>query len=156
MKFGPSDNADRPSAFQMAAMVDVVFILLAFFVMASQFRLPERDFSMGYSRSGPPAEGAAPEDFPSHIPVRLRSCPAGVAITIGQARLGDNDFDGIRAKLAEINMPELGVRILGESRLRVGHIFDAVDAVLASPMKNVSWAAIEPPAAPGRPGDPNR
>jgi biopolymer transport protein ExbD len=131
--------ARRESAvFQMTAMVDVVFILLAFFVMASEFRLPERDVTMGHGEARPLAEGAAAEDFPSSIPVRLRRGAAGVRITIARARLADNDFDAIRAKLTEINMPAITVRIQAEADLAVGQVARAIDAVLASPMKKLS------------------
>ena len=153
MNFGVRSEADGAQGVQMTAMVDVVFILLAFFVMASQFRLPERDFSMDCGRSGQAAEGAAAGDFPSYIPVRLRRSGAGVAITVGQARLRDDDFGGIRAKLTEINMPDIDVRIFGEEELSVGQLFVAIDAVLASPMKKVSWSALDVGRAAEGPGE---
>jgi biopolymer transport protein ExbD len=142
MNLTAKERDDRSPTFQMTAMVDMVFILLAFFVLASEFRRPERDFSMDYGPAGTPARGPAAEDLPSHIPVRLQASGSGVAISIGQARLRDNDFDGIRAKLTEINMPEIGVRILAEESLSVGQLAEALDAVLASPMRKVSYSAV--------------
>jgi biopolymer transport protein ExbD len=125
---------------EMTAMVDVVFILLSFFVLASQFRLHELDFPMGYRRVAL-AAGAAAEDFPKAVPVILRPAPGGVAITVGRAVLATDGFDQLRAKLTEINMPEIPVTLLADASLSVDQVARALDAVLASPMKKVSVAA---------------
>jgi len=139
MKFHLPDSVDdQPAGLQMAPMVDVVFQLLAFFVLASQFRLPERDFAMGYAEATAVGKGAVAADFPSHIPVRLSKSAGGVSIMIGQAHLADNDFAAIRAKLTQINLPDVSVRILAHGDLSVDCVAQALDAVLASPMKKVS------------------
>jgi len=149
VRFGLPQTDEGEDLLKMPAMVDMVFILLAFFVMATQFALPERDFAMGYRKPGL-AEGAVREDFPSTIPIRLTRAGTGVAITIGQARLPDDDFDAIRAKLAEINMPAIGVVILAEPSLSVDQVARALDAALASPMKRVSVGRLAAqPAPPG-------
>ena len=144
------DGETAEEMLRAPAMVDVVFILLSFFVMATQFALPERDFAMGHRRPGA-AAGAVREDFPSVIPVRLRRSGAGVAITVGQARLADNDFDALRAKLTEINMPGIGVAFVADPDLSVGQVARALDAALASPMKQVSVARPAPAGAAGGP-----
>ena len=71
--------------FQMAAMVDIVFILLALFVMATRFHQPEHDLDMGYSKAAVGGQSGV-EDLPSTIPIQLRQIPGGVAIRLGQAR----------------------------------------------------------------------
>ena len=143
MNFHAKKDADREPIFQMTAMVDVVFMLLAFFVLASEFRQPERDFTTGYGEARPPVAGVSVGDFPSRIPVRLRKGETGVKISIAQASLRDNDFDGIRAKLSEINMPAIGVHVLAEAELTVEQVAQALDAVLASPMKKVSISELK-------------
>jgi biopolymer transport protein ExbD len=125
------------SLLQIAPMVDTVFSLLAFFVLATQVRIPERDFHLGY-REMTLARGAVAEDFPSAVIVQLRQTADGVAITIGQARLPNDQFDGIRAKLAEINMPDLDVVLMADPDLTIDQVARAMDAALASPMKRVS------------------
>lgn len=145
MNFRPRKDVAQEEAFQMTAMVDVVFILLAFFVLASEFRSVERDFAMGYEQSGPRTEGLAPGDLPPHIPVYLRRTDKGVGIRIAQAVLRDDDFDAIRAKLTEINVPSIGVRILADPQLTVEQVARAIDAVLGSPMKQVSVSEDSPP-----------
>lgn len=147
MRFTPEQPDDAGDLLKAPAMVDVVFILLAFFVMATQFLLPERDFAMGHREAGF-GGGAVREDFPSIIQVRLKGTPAGVAITVGQARLPHDDYGAIREKLAEINMPAIGVLILADPSLRIDDVARALDAALASPMKKVSVAKLAVQAAP--------
>ena len=132
------ENTEESLAFQMIAMVDVVFILLAFFVLSSTFDRPERDFAMRHSKAQALGEGSIAEDFPTYIPVRIRPSGEGVSIAIGQARLGDDDYAAITAKLAEINMPQLMVRIEADPNLTVEQVAKAMDAVLVSPMKKLS------------------
>ena len=139
MTFAPQEKHEYE--FQMTSFVDVIFVLLSFFVMGTTFVAGERDFQLGYreSRLGPgPGPGARAEDFPEQVRVELRRSPGGVAIRVGRAALADNDFDGLRAKLAEINMPALAVLVLAEDDLSVDQVARAMDAALASPMKKIS------------------
>jgi biopolymer transport protein ExbD len=139
---------DNPDVLlQIAPMIDTVFTLLAFFVMGTQVRIPERDFAMGY-RQMTLARGATTEDFPAAVAVQLRGTPEGVAITVGQARLPNDQFDAIRAKLAEINMPDLDVVIMADPALTVDQVARAMDAALASPMKRVSVSRLGGPPGP--------
>ena len=153
MKFGPQDADTSVIQLQIVPMIDIVFTLLAFLVMATQIRLPERDFAMGY-RQMTLARGATAQDFPAAVIVQLRGTAEGVAITVGQARLPNDQFDAIRAKLAEINMPDLDVVIMADPALTVDRVARAMDSALASPMKRVSVSRLttaQAPAAPQRP-----
>ncbi len=133
--------------FQMVSFVDVIFVLLSFFVLGSSFKMPEKDFGLGYSQ---PAfsSGAKAGDFPTNVLVELRRSGAGAAIQIGRAKLPDNDFGAIRAKLSEINMPQMNVLLAAEGDLSVDVLARAMDAALASPMKKVSITTLERSAAP--------
>ncbi|MBE3098436.1 MAG: biopolymer transporter ExbD [Planctomycetes bacterium] len=156
MRFQRNLDDDGGAQLPIAPMVDTVFSLLAFFVLGTQVALPERDFAMGY-REVALARGAEAQDFPAAILVQLRATPEGVAITIGQARMPNDHFDGIRAKLAEINMPGLDVIIQADPALTVDQVARALDAALASPMKKISVSRLTVAAAPrkpdSRPGD---
>jgi biopolymer transport protein ExbD len=147
MKFGPHEDDTTVIQLQIVPMIDIVFTLLAFLVMATEIRAPERDFAMGY-RQMQLARGAAAGDFPAAVVVQLRATAEGVAITIGQARLPNDQFDAIRAKLAEINMPGLDVVIVADPALTVDHVARAMDAALASPMKRVSVSRLGGPPGP--------
>ena len=151
MRFQATPPEAAEGLLKAPAMVDVVFILLSFFIMATQFHLLERDFAMGHRQAGA-VGGAVRADFPPVVPVRLEQAAAGgVAITVGQARLPDNDFEALRAKLTQINMPAITVLILADPLLTIGQVARALDSALASPMNRVSVAklALQAPAAGG-------
>lgn len=135
MTFAPQEKNEYE--FQMTSFVDVIFVLLSFFVLGTTFVAAERDFELGY-REGMLGPGARAEDFPEQVRVELRRAGGGVGIRVGRAALADNDFAGLRAKLTEINMPALGVLVLAEDDLSVDQVARAMDAALASPMKKIS------------------
>jgi biopolymer transport protein ExbD len=130
-------TAEEVDPFQLPAMVDMVFILLAFFILATQTRILENDFSMGYQPDSS-ADGAAAGDLPENIPIEMESAPGGVAIRIGQAQLPLNDFAAIGERLSQINLPRVPVVLLADPALTVEQVSRALDAVLGSPMNNVS------------------
>ncbi|MCX5685244.1 MAG: biopolymer transporter ExbD [Planctomycetota bacterium] len=144
MKFGRHEDDTSVIQLQIVPMIDIVFTLLAFLVMGTEVRRPERDFAMGY-RQMTLARGATAQDFPAAVIVQLRGTTEGVGITIGQARLPNDQFDAIRAKLAEINLPSLDVVIMADPSLTVEHVARAMDAALASPMKKVSVSRLGGP-----------
>ncbi len=141
MNFNPLSQPEEGDWFQLAPMVDIVFTLLSFFIMATQLKLDEVDLGMGY-RHQAAGLAQASVDLPTSIPVQLRRTPAGVGISVGRAQLKDNDFDGLRNKLAEINMPQLEVIVAGDPTLTVEQVARGLDAVLASPMKRLSLARL--------------
>lgn len=143
MKFSHApENHTAEDTFQMAAMVDMVFILLAFFVMATRFHQPEHDLDMGYRKTAAASQAGA-EDLPSTIPIQLRQIPNGVAIRLGQAKLPNNGFDELTSKLTEINMPQVGVVLQIDPKLSMELVARAMDAVLQSPMKQISVTALK-------------
>ena len=89
----------------ITSMVDVVFILLAFFVISAAFVGVEKDFAVDSQKSAE-STGAAAEDLPPSIPIHLRADQSvGVQIAVGQIDLPANDFAAITARLKEINLP---------------------------------------------------
>ena len=64
MKFHPEEPHEYE--FQMTSFVDVIFVLLSFFVLGTTFIAAERDFDLGY-REGKLSPGARSEDFPDHV-----------------------------------------------------------------------------------------
>jgi biopolymer transport protein ExbD len=135
MTFAPQEKHEYE--FQMTSFVDVIFVLLSFFVLGTTFVAVERDFDLGY-REGMLGPGPRAEDFPEQVRVELRRAVGGVAIRVGQATLPDNDFGGLKKRLDDINMPTIGVLVLAEDDLSVDQVARAMDAALASPMKKIS------------------
>jgi len=142
MKFLPQTSDSGEELFHMTAMVDVVFILLAFFIVAAQFSRPQRDVTLDDARLTPLA-GAAAEDLPTAIPIRLFRGEAGqVRIVIGQTTLPPDAFDGITATLKRIDLPNIPVVVAPDLDLTVEQVALAMDAVLASPMKKLSLSRL--------------
>lgn len=148
MKFLPSEKSEYE--FQMVSFVDVIFVLLSFFVLGSSFSM-EKDLGLGYTQSQL-AAGPRAEDFPKNIPVELRRRGRGVSIKVADAVLRDNDFTSISAKLAEINMPGITVLVVADKGLSIDELTHALDAVLLSPMKKVSLSTLNDAAGPGPAG----
>ena len=141
MNFNSKTDNGEDDVFAMTAMVDVVFILLAFFVMATRIELPEQEFSLKYEQVNL-AQGLTAEDLPEMIPVQLRKSDGGVKITVGQAELPRDDYDALRAKLVEINLPQITVMISAEPNLAVDEVAKAMEAVLQSPMRKLSMSEL--------------
>jgi biopolymer transport protein ExbD len=141
MKFQTDHDATITEPFELPSMVDLVFILLSFFILATQLRILERDFTSGYQPQEVP-QAVLAEDLPASIPVELRSVPGGVAIRMGHSPLGINRFDAIREALTEINLPATPVVLSADGALSVDQVARALDAVLASPMRNVSLSLL--------------
>ena len=141
-------HEEEEELFQVTAMVDVVFILLAFFVLSVQFHGSERDLALGYTPTEAP-RGAATDDFPPEILVRLlRVDDQTVRIMVGQTRLPENDFGQLTAMLRRINVSHIPVTLAADPRLSVQQVATAMDAVLASPMKRLSLSRLPGEVAP--------
>ena len=147
MNFNHHLPTRRSGMFQMTSMVDVVFILLAFFVMASHFRLPERDFSMAHKSPESAAGSVEADDFPADIPVYVRcTSGGGMSIRVGQGELESGSLTALTDALARINMPQLPVRVVADAELTIAQVASVMDAVLASPMKTITIAKLSGPA----------
>lgn len=137
MNFTRELREEAGEFFELPAMVDMVFILLSFFVMATQLRLNELDLAMRY-RSQAAGTGSIAQDLPKSIPIELRKTAGGVGITVGRARLPDNDYEALRQKLIEINLPDVEISLAADPALTVDQVARGLDGVLASPMKRVA------------------
>ncbi len=109
----------------MAAMIDVVFLLLIFFMCASTFLRPERDLPSRLPAAGP-AGAAKAEELD---PVRIRLLPArdGARITCDdQPCAGIEDLVGmLRARRA---LGDPVVIIQGHGDVAFGDMIAALDA----------------------------
>lgn len=131
-------HTDEP--FEMTAMVDVVFILLTFFIISAQMFGAEHDVAMRY-RAQSPSQGLAQGDLPPAIVIQLHNInDTTVSITLGHRELLPNDYAAITQTLTQINLPQLPVVVQAQGDVLIAEVSKAVDAVLASPMKKVSLA----------------
>jgi biopolymer transport protein ExbD len=138
MEFDREREEESDELFQVSAMVDVVFILLAFFVLSVQFQGGERDLPLGYQDASQ-STGASSQDLPAAVRVRLGLADGGaVSIRVGEAALPEDGFDALTALLEQIDMPTVPVVIEADTALSVQQVATGMDAVLASPMKRLS------------------
>ena len=143
MRFIKRQDESDEDLFQVTAMVDVVFILLAFFVLTVRFIGGEMDLPIGYTDPGP-VTGAAAQDLPSEVLVRIRPGAAGgLWIAVGESVLPEDGFDELTATLTHLNVPQLPVVIAAEGSLTVQQVARTMDAVLASPMRKVSLGRLD-------------
>lgn len=143
MKFNRHTEEESDELFQVSAMVDVVFILLAFFVLSVRFTGGERDLPLGYQEQSQ-STGAAAQDMPAAVLVRLDQAEGGaVSIRVGDALLPDDGFEQLTALLEQIDLPTVPVVIQADAGLSVQQVATGMDAVLASPMKRLSLASRE-------------
>ena len=107
----PALNDGDALEVKMTPMIDVVFLLLIFFVWTSSFELPE--FDLPSSIAEPPAGGSAmgvdttpPVEAFEEIIIRVRRKDASVLMELNGEQLAD--LSSLKQKLAEII--ELGVQ----------------------------------------------
>ena len=134
--FRAPDDEDATDAMNLTSMVDVVFILLAFFVLTARFVGPERDLVTDALSDAP---AAAPEDLPEVVTIRL---DAAGAITLGTRAIPDHPaLTGALRNLAPADLP---VQIDADATLPVDHVARTLDAVLQTHLTRV---ALVPPQA---------
>ena len=135
MKFRHTGNSLR-SELQLTPLIDIVFLLLIFFVMTFQIAPPEGEFSVKMTQTAP---GFAERGFKiPAIPVRLTAGPDGELAGI---RLGDRplaSLDELHELVMQIVSSELGPGSLAEAAeveldvdqaLHYRHVIGAVTAV---------------------------
>ena len=128
------DAADLDDALNLTSMVDVVFILLAFFVLTARFVGPEQDLTADALADAP---AAAPEDLPDLINIRL---DADGAITLGTRPAAD--LLALTAALRDLAPADLPVHIDAAPTVPVESITATLDAVLQTHLTRV---ALVPP-----------
>jgi biopolymer transport protein ExbD len=140
MMFKQQDEMHTDEPFEMTAMVDVVFILLTFFIISAQMFGAEHDVAMHY-RTSTQTQGLAQGDLPPSIVITLHNLDEKtVGLTLGQRELLPNDYAAITQMLQTINLPDLPVVVQSQGDVLIDNVTRAVDSVLASPMKKVSLA----------------
>lgn len=146
MQIRHANHGSRKAELQMTAMIDIVFMLLVFFIMTFTIVAPEGDFNvqMPTGRRAPP---------PSLLPItiRLRADDDGrlAAIVVGgQAPVKNNDFNLLRAQILDLVGHGTDASVAAETevildcdhQLRYEYVVDAITAVsgyVADDGKNV-------------------
>jgi biopolymer transport protein ExbD len=137
MKFDSTPDVESEELLNLTSMIDVVFTLLAFFVITVRVFAVERDAVVSAERA-PHAAGLVKGDLPQQVTIRLLNDPATSHMRI---MIGSNQFNepgAITKQLREINLPSVPVVFAASPDLTVEQVTSAVDAALHSPMAKVS------------------
>ncbi len=122
-------------ALDMTSMIDVVFLLLVFFVMTFKIVIPEGDFSIKM----PPAAPSQPLDVdpPEPIRIRMRANEDGTlaGMYYGDDPLGTS-FRELRGRvLREVtrrggpDKADIDIELAPADNLHYGHVMEAITAV---------------------------
>jgi biopolymer transport protein ExbD len=144
MKFGKGEPEDESEdLLNLTSMIDVVFTLLAFFIITVRVFGVERDAAVGAAAKAGGAAQLVKGDLPDAVMIRLVENPAA-ATKIG-IEIGGQHFDepaAITRQLSDINLPDVPVVFASSPSLTVEQVTGAVDAALQSPMRKVSLRAL--------------
>lgn len=135
MKF--NKNKAEPAAFQLAPMIDIVFLLLIFFIVTWQFSRSEMDLKVKVPTS---TEGQDPRRNFREIIVNVRE--SGEMVIDGEI-LGE---DEVLAKLAAISRVDKNqpVRLRGDGVATWQTMVEVIDIVERAGIWNISFATQRP------------
>jgi len=114
----------------MTPMIDVVFLLLIFFVLTFRIIVPEGDFNIDMSPMGQAQAVVIDTDS---IQVRLLADNNGSLTAIQLNGEGVDNFDLLRKHVWEISLakPDLEIELFPDEHLRYDYVIRAITAVNA-------------------------
>jgi len=138
MRIRNTEQREQPSRLKMAAMIDIVFLLLVFFVMTFSITAVEGDFSVEAAQPSKStvSDSPPPPETPMHL--RLMAEPDGSLAAIRMNGRYFSDFDslhafvlGLAAERTNIDSPFDGfVVVLNcDEQLDYEYVIDAITAV---------------------------
>ena len=146
MRFHATEpEEDAEDLLNLTSMIDVVFTLLAFFIITVRIFGVERDAAVGAAARAGAAQQLVKGDLPDAVMIRL--VESGGAAPKMSIEIGGQTFDepaAITRQLSDINLPDVPVVFASSPNLTVEQVTGAVDAALSSPMRKVSLRALAP------------
>ena len=143
MKF--NTKVPEPIGFQLAPMLDVVFLLLIFFVVTQKFILNEQDLKVRVPTAPKTTEEAARAI--NEIIVNAREDENGnLVVTIDRAELSLEELEKMLRRQVRLdkNQP---VRIRGDADMRWQKIADVISCCTKAEVYNVSFSKQMPKVA---------
>ncbi|MGB6222174.1 ExbD/TolR family protein [Haloferula sp.] len=135
MKF--QNREPQPAAMQMAPMIDIVFLLLIFFIVTWQFSRDEMDLKIAVPTS---EEGADPQRVLGEIVLNVRA--DGTVSVWGETKTKAALAETLSAIAAQHkNQP---VRVRGDSATPFQEIVEVIDICQKSGIWNISFATQRP------------
>jgi biopolymer transport protein ExbD len=143
MKF--QNREPQPAAMQMAPMIDIVFLLLIFFIVTWQFSRDEMDLKIAVPTS---EEGADPQRVLNEIILNVR--PDGTVTVWGQtktpAALSETLTSIARKTRDEKGRSNQPVRVRADAGTPFQRVVEVIDICQSSGIWNISFATQKPTA----------
>lgn len=140
MKFGHQMRFE-PEPIQLAPLIDVVFLILIFFLVTSVFGANESAMDITL----PTASNAAQlERTQGEIIINLR---ADGGIVVNDRTIGADELDEVLKRVAEY-FPGGAVIVRGDTGASLGSAVRVLDACRKADIQNVSFAAVPPAGRP--------
>ena len=134
MKFGHQMRTE-PEAIQLAPLIDVVFLILIFFLVTSVFGVYESEMDITL----PTAASATPlERTQGEIIINVR---ADGGIVVNDRVIAPEELDAVLKRVAEY-FPGGAVIVRGDQNASLGNAVRVLDACRKADIQNVSFAAI--------------
>lgn len=141
MNFGakfPQQN----EGFMMTPMIDVIFLLLLFFMSTSVFAQIESEMEITLPQA---SESTVMDRAPYEIIINVR---ADGTIVVNQRTLTLEELEAMLVKVADIFQGQ-SVIVRGDTDTPMGAAIDVLNACAKADIHNVSFATINPRDAPG-------
>lgn len=135
MSFAQPSQPVRSAAVPLAPMIDILFLLLIFFVTTSSFRAAEQQIDVNL----PAAEASDPaEARPSEVVVNVRG---DGTILIGPA---EYELDTLRQTLASLvaDYPDEHLIIRGDRQTAYERIIQVMDAARSAGVRHIYFATV--------------
>lgn len=131
----------------LAAMIDVIFLLLVYFVVTANFAVDEGVLTAKLPQGAGAPRGAELKPPPQPLNIVLRSIdPAGVEISINDARLAEN-FSDLYRLLTELRgsvyTADNPVIVQPRGDVRWQHVVNAFNAAVRANYTNISFATVD-------------
>ncbi len=135
MKF--KNNLPDGSGFQLTAMLDVVFLLLIFFVVTQKFILNEQDVKV----TVPTAANSTEEQARAieEIIINVREENEDLIITIDRELFTREQLGDLMKRMVSVN-PSQAVRIRGDAEARWQKIVDVISTCSQAGVWNISFS----------------
>jgi len=134
VKFGRQMHLE-PDTIQLAPLIDVVFLILIFFLVTSVFGTYETEMDITL----PTASSTGPlERTQGEIIINLR---ADGGIVVNDRVMGPDELDGVLKRVAEY-FPGGAVIVRGDTEATLGNAVRVLDACRKADIQNVSFAAV--------------
>jgi biopolymer transport protein ExbD len=137
MSFAEPRQPTRRSSVPLAPMLDILFLLLIFFVTTSTFRAEERliDVNLPIAQTA-----AAMEPLKTEVLVNVRD---DATLVVGGRTVS---IDELRMILGELtrDFPNERVIIVGDKLVNYGRIVEVMDAARAAKVREIHFATVLP------------